>query len=208
MKNNRRKVKKIFLSMITILGFMSAFGISVFAQRTMTPIDRRIDQLNRQSQQAERDRMTREMEGKDRKAVSSKQSLAIKTQIKEDFEALQTAYNKIVINLQSGSLERVFVMEATADVKKYAARLRENLALPEPEKDAANKIVEKEELNLDDRRKSLRALCRHIYDFVTNPIFNEPTGLDVEQAAKAGSEIDKIIELSEKIKDAAEKSSN
>lgn len=210
MKNDRLKVKKIFLSIIAILGFMGAFEISGFAQssRTMIPVERRIEQLNRQSQEAERDSLRREMEGKNRKPDSSKQNQAIKTQIREDFEALQTAYNKVVINLQSGSLERAFVLEATGDIKKYSARLKENLALPEPEKDAANKIVEKEELNLDDRRKSLRELCRHIYNFVTNPIFNEPTGLDVEQAAKAGSEIDKIIEISEKIKDAAEKSSN
>ena len=196
--------------MIAIFGFVSAFEISVFAQgsRTMIPIERRIETLNRQSQESERDSLRREMEGKNRKPANSKQSQAIKTQIKEDFEALQTAYNNIVINLQSGSLERGFVLEASADVKKYSARLRENLALPEPEKIAADEIAAKEEPNLSDRRKSLRSLCRHIYNFVTNPIFNEPTGLDVEQAANARREIDKIIELSEKIRETAEKSSN
>src|SRR5688572_9008793 len=208
MKNDGDKVKKIFLSMIAIFGFVSAFEISVFAQgsRPMIPVERRIETLNRQSQESERDSLRREMEGKNRKPVNSKQSQAIKTQIKEDFEALQTAYNEIVINLQSGSLERDFVLEASADVKKYSARLKENLALPEPEKDAANETAAKEEPNLSDRRKSLRALCRHIYNFVTNPIFNEPTGLDVEQAANARREIDKIIELSEKIRETAEKS--
>lgn len=210
MKGDRSRTKKIFLSVIAIFGFVSAFEISVFAQspRTITAVERRIEQINRQSQQAERDSLTREMEGKNRKPVNSKQSQAIKTQIKEDFEALQTIYNKIVINLQTGALERNFVLEATADIKKFAARLKENLALPEPEKDAAIETAAKEELNLDDRRRSLRALCQHIYNFVINPIFNEPTGLDVEQATNARREIDKIIELSEKIKETAEKSSN
>jgi hypothetical protein len=210
MKNDSSKFNKIFLSKIAIFVFIGAFGISVFAQstRTMTPVDRRIEQINRQIQRSERDNMTREMKGKNRKTVDSKQSQAIKTQIKKDFEALQTAYNKIVINLQSTSFERDFVLEAAAEVKKYASRLKDNLALPEPEKDAANEIAAKEELNLEDRRKSLRTLCQHIYNFVTNPIFNEPTGFDVEKAANAGREMDKIIEISEKIKETAEKSLN
>ena len=208
MKDDSRKAKKISLSMIAVFVFIGAFGISVLAQstRTMTPVDRRIELINRQSQQAERDNMTREMKGKNRKAVNSAQNQAIKTQIKEDFEALQTAYNKIVINLQSGNFERGFVLETTADVKKYAARLKDNLALPEAEKEVAKEI--EAVLNLDDRRKSLRTLCQHIYNFVTNPIFNEPTGLDIDQAANAGREIDKIIELSEKIRETTEKLSN
>lgn len=189
---------------------MSALEFSIFAQssRTMTSVDRRIETINRQSREAERDNMNREMNGKNRKAVNAKQTEAIKTQIKEDFEALQTTYNKIIINLQSGNLERAFVLEATGSVKKYTARLKENLALPKPESESASEIAGKEELNLDDPRKSLRALCRHIYNFVTNPIFNEPTGLDVLQAVKAEDEMNKIIELSEKIKEAAEKLSN
>ncbi len=208
MKNDPGKFNKFFLSKIAIFVFIGAFGISVYAQstRTVTPVDRRIEQINRQIQRSERDDMTREMKGENRKAVNSRQSQAIKTQIKEDFEALQTAYNKIVINLQSGSFERDFVLEAAADVKKYAARLKDNLALPEPEKDVANKA--EAELGLNDQRKSLRTLCQHIYNFVTNPIFNEPTGLDVEKAASAGREINKIIEISEKIKETAEKSLN
>ena len=90
MKNDSGKFNKIFLSKIAIFVFIGAFGISVFAQstRTMTPVDRRKEQINRQIQRSERDNMTREMKGKNRKTVDSKQSQAIKTQIKKDFEAL------------------------------------------------------------------------------------------------------------------------
>lgn len=211
MKVDRNKVKKIFLSIITIFGFVTAFELSVFAQspRTISPIERRVEIINRQSEQFERDRMSGELDGKNRKAANSKHNQAIKDQIKADFEAIQWAYNKIVVNLQSGgNIDRNFVLETTADVKKHAARLKENLALPEPEKDAAKEAQAKEDLNLDNRRKSLQTLCRHIYNFVTNPIFNEPTGLDVNQVGKARREMDKIIELSEKIKENAEKVSN
>jgi hypothetical protein len=211
MKVDRNKVKKISLSIIIISGFVTAFELSVFAQspRTISPIDRRVELINRQSEQFERDKMNRELNGKNRNAANLKRNQAIKAQIKEDFEAIQSAYNKIVVNLQSGgNIDREFVVETTTDIKKYADRLKDNLALPEPEKDTAKEAQAKEELNLDNRRKSLLMLCQHIYNFVTNPIFNEPTGLDVDQAAKAGREMDKIIQLSVKIKETAEKISN
>ncbi len=210
MKDSSRKAKKISLSMIAVFVFIGAFGISVFAQstRTMTPVDRRVEHINRQIQRSERDDMTREMKDQNHKTVNSRQNQAIKTQIKEDFEALQTAYNKIVINLQSGNFDRGFVLETTADVQKYAARLKDNLMLPEPENNKEIENAAKEELNFDNPRIALRTLCRHIYNFVTNPIFNEPTGLDVGQATNAVREIDKVIELSEKIRETAERSSN
>ena len=77
---DRAKVKKVSLSIITIFGFVTALELSVFAQspRTMSPIDRRIDQINRQSQQHERDRMNRELNGRNRRAVNSKRTQAIK----------------------------------------------------------------------------------------------------------------------------------
>lgn len=206
MKDDRGKTKRIFLSIIAVLVFAGAFGISVFAQRPITTIERRTERLNRQSEQWERDRMNREMKGVNRKAVNSKQTLAIKAQIREDFEALQTTYNEIIINLQSGNPGRDFVLKATADVKKYAVRLKNNLALPKLEKDEVDDF--QTELNPDNRREYLRTLCQHIYNFITNPIFNEPTGLDIEQAANAEREIDKVIELSEKIRETAEKSAN
>lgn len=210
MKVSSRKFENVSLSIITISAFVAAFGLSVFAQspRAIIPVERRVDQLNRQIERSERDGLSREIKGKNRNPEDSKQSLAIKAQIKEDFEALQTTYNKIVLNLQSNALERDFVLQATDDIKKSASRLKENLALPKPEENANVETAAKEENNLDDRRKSLRALCSHIYNFITNPIFNEPTGLDIEQAAEAERELEIIINLSEKIKEAAEKSSN
>ncbi|HSK70859.1 MAG TPA: hypothetical protein VK892_04125 [Pyrinomonadaceae bacterium] len=210
MKVERRKLEKISLSIVVVFASVFALQVSVFAQgtRPMIPTDRRIEQINSQIQRSERDKLTREMKGENRSPENSKQNQAIKTQIKEDFESLQATYNKIVLNLQSGDIERGFVLEATADIKKFAARLKQNLALPKPETGAANENAAKDELNLNDRRKSLRVLCHHIYNFVTNPIFNEPTGIVIDQAVNAEREIDIIIELSEKIKEAAEKSTN
>ena len=203
--------RRVSLSVFAIFGFAFALAPLIPAQtgRSVSPPARRIEEMNRQSEQFERDRMNRELTGKDRKAADAKRTQEIRNQIKEDLEALQKAYNEIVINLQSGGTpERDFVLETTADIKKFAARLKENLALPKTEKDAVKENETKEELNLENRRKSLLALCRHIYNFITNPIFNEPTGLEVEQAAKAAREIDKIIEVSGKIKETTERPTN
>jgi hypothetical protein len=42
-------------------------------------------------------------------------------------------------------------------------------------------------------------LRKHIYDFVTNPLFESPGVLDLEQGRKASRDLDRIIELSESI---------
>lgn len=199
MKVDRRRIVNFCLFTLVFTFFITVLGLTIFAQGRVTyPIDRRIEEINRQSRQYERDRLNRELNGKNNKPENSKLSQAVKKQIIEDFNAFQDSYNKIVINLQSGeTIDRQFVLETTADIKKYAARIKENLALPEPEKNTAEET--KEEINLDNRRKSLAALCRHIYNFITNPIFNEPTGLDINQASKANRELYIIIELSDKI---------
>lgn len=208
MKVDRRRIVNFCLFTLAFTVFITAFETPVFAQgRGTYPIDRRIEVINSQSQQYERDRLSRELNGKNRKPVDKKLSQAIKKQIIEDFTAFQDSYNKIVLNLQSGeTIDRQFVLETTADIRKYATRLKENLALPEPEKNTAEET--KEEINPDNRRKSLVALCQHIYNFITNPIFNEPTGLDIQQAANARRELYLIIELSDKIIETTEKPSS
>jgi NADP-dependent 3-hydroxy acid dehydrogenase YdfG len=42
-------------------------------------------------------------------------------------------------------------------------------------------------------------LRKHIYDFVTNPLFESLGVVDLEQGIKAGRDLDRIIELSESI---------
>ena len=163
MKVDRRRIVNFCLFTLVFTVFITVFGITAFAQgRGTYPINRRVEEINRQSQQSERDSLNRELKGKNSKPENSKLNQAKKKQIVEDFTAFQNSYNKIVVNLQSGeTIDRQFVLETTADIKKYAVRLKENLALPEPEK----KTVEEpnEEINLDNRRKSLFALCRYIY---------------------------------------------
>jgi hypothetical protein len=48
--------------------------------------------------------------------------------------------------------------------------------------------------------ESLLKLRKHIYSFVTNPLFEAAPALDVKQADRAGRDLDSILELSEAIR--------
>jgi hypothetical protein len=194
-------LKRFFLLTSAAVIFCLAAELDVSAQggRSISTINRRIEQITRQSEQFERDRMNREMKTRPDSAQNSKQFEAVKAQIKEDLEAVQSAYNKIVLSMQSGgALRRDFVVETAGNIKKHTERLAENLLLPEPKKDEKPELAAE---NFDSHRKSLIALCRHIFNFITNPIFDSAKVLDLEQAAKARRELDIIVHLSGKIKD-------
>lgn len=53
--------------------------------------------------------------------------------------------------------------------------------------------------------ESLMSLRKHIYDFVTNPLFESRGVLDLEQGRKAGRDLDWIIELSGSITKSGDK---
>ena len=56
-------------------------------------------------------------------------------QINDDFQRIQVIHNEMVRMLQPDKgLNYDRLMDLTGDMKKRGARLRENLALPEPEK--------------------------------------------------------------------------
>lgn len=182
---------------------MPVFSPPVAAQRAPYPINRRLEELNRQSAENERDSLNRERRGDTKKPEHSKQNQALKEQIKKDFEGIQAEYNKIVLNLKPDAEPSPdFIAETAGNIKEYAARLKTNLALPQlkTEKEEAAP-----EANFDTPRQSLRALCKHIYNFVTNPIFETPTGLDIELSTRAQKDLEAIIHISDKIKTNSEK---
>jgi hypothetical protein len=202
MQNYRFKfVEKTALFVALILS--TAFSLSVAAQRPTYPINRRIEEINRQSAENERDAMNRDLRGDSRKTENSKQRQALREQIKKDFEGIQAEYNKIVLNLKpNADVSRDFLIEAAGNIRERAARLKTNLALPETKDE---KLKNAPEEKTESVRQSLLALCKHIYNFVTNPIFETPTGLDIEQSSRAQKDLEAIIQISDKIKTDAEK---
>lgn len=192
--------KIFFLILVTsILTAISDLPVSAQSARPVSSHERRIDEINRQSEKLERENMNSELKKQRDSPEQSRQTQVLRAEIKEDLEHIQSAYNQIVILLQSGDEpSRDFIFETTDSIKKHAGRLAHNLSLPEP-KEAERKENQVE--SFESPRKSLRSLGRHIFNFITNPIFDAPQVLDIEQAVKARLELDKIIQLSETIRE-------
>ncbi len=98
------------------------------------------------------------------------------------------------------------VLAAVVEIKKCSSRLKGNLALPQAKNDQDKKISNDVDASSREQLEgTLLTLRKHIYSFVTNPLFEAPTVLDVVQAKKAGDDLESIIELSESIGKSGEK---
>lgn len=173
-----------------------------FAQRGTpgaTAAGRRVDTLTRQGEQYERDNLGRERRAASDSPADRRRAREAAEQVRRDFDGLQAAYNKIVLAMSPGKRPDLdSILDSVAEVKRCASRLRENLALPKPREDEAGKARgAAEETQVEE---SLLRLRKHIYSFVTNPLFEGLPVLDVEQATKAGRDLDMIVELSEGIR--------
>jgi hypothetical protein len=182
-----------------VLSFALSTETTVLAQRPRpVSVERREEQLNRQIMDDARDDLNRELKaGKNKSRVSAQLKLE---QIKKDFEEMQAGYNRIAVAMaDKQNFDFNSILSAVAEVNKNAVRLKENLALPYSKADADNTAQKSEEKPIEIR-SALLTLEKHIYSFVTNPIFEAPSVLDLEQAGIAGRDLEKIIELSENIK--------
>lgn len=162
-------------------------------------VERRIETLNRQGEQYERDKAGRARPGSADAPGDRRRAQLLTEQVKHDFEGLQAGYNKIVLAMASGGrLDPDSISDAVAEVNKCAARLQVNLALPQAKDEEGDKA--RGGVDAAPPEESLLTLRKHIYSFVTNPIFDSPGILDVEQAGKAGRDLDMILKLSESIR--------
>ncbi|MGI9167507.1 MAG: hypothetical protein ACR2G5_14215 [Pyrinomonadaceae bacterium] len=115
--------------------------------------------------------------------------------------------NQIVLAMASKeALNYDPVLAAVAQIKKCSSRLKGSLALPQPNNDQDKKVSDDVDAHSREQLEgSLLTLRKHIYSFVTNPIFESPAVLDVVQAKKAGDDLESIVELSESIGKSGEK---
>jgi len=120
-------------------------------------------------------------------------------QINEDFQRIQMIHNEIVRMLQPDKgLNYDRLADLTNDMKKRSARLRDNLALPQPQKtDTPTHSEAIDEVHL---KKTIADLHDVIVSFVANPIFKNLGVVDAKVVDGAGENLDDIIDLSEEIK--------
>lgn len=189
------KAAPIAFLLTCFLGFIA----DVYSQgvRTTTA-GGRIADFENQRRKADRDSMDREM--RDRKPTKEEiqNAARIKTETKEDLDGMQQAYNEIATRLNEGSISPAFVQEAAGRVNKHALRLKANIAFPKPAKDEESKVPDLSA----DTPKLLRDLCLRIYEFLTDPMIENPQVLDLEAAAKTRSSLERVIAISDKLRSA------
>ena len=121
-------------------------------------------------------------------------------QINEDFQRIQVIHNEIVRMLQPDKgLNYDRLADLTNDIKKRSERLRENLALPQPEK-TDTPPTRSEAIDEAHLKKTIADLHDVIVSFVANPIFKNLGVVDAKVVDGAGENLDDIIDLSEEIK--------
>lgn len=163
----------------------------------------RRDRLEREADLREREFMLRNMEMVKRRRAEPPQPRLAVAQIREDFVRLQVVNNDLARAVFRGStLDPKFVSKSASEIKKLAARLRDNLALPEWQDGSAGNGAKAAPVEL---RPALSALDALVLRFVDGLASKGISLVDAEASLKARRELEEIIKLSEHVKKASEK---
>lgn len=117
-------------------------------------------------------------------------------QVQEDFTNIQVVNNKMLKTVfLDKALDYKLISTTAEEIRKRALRLKANLMLP---KVAGKEKEQGEQAPSDDEqlKAALLTLDRSIMSFVTNPVFKMSNVIDPTLAAKAGRDLDSIIEFS------------
>jgi hypothetical protein len=119
------------------------------------------------------------------------------SEIAEDYRDLQQVNNKMMATvMRAPEPDYKLIAGSVADIRKRAERLRVNLVLPAPEAKDEKKSEPKPIEDAAGMKAALLALDRSIMSFVRSPLFKNTDVLDAEAAAKAGRDLDEVIERS------------
>jgi hypothetical protein len=126
-------------------------------------------------------------------------------QIKEDFERIQLIDREMMKAVFVANLiDYQQILKTTNEIRKRAARLKTNLAYPEPPtRDTSRTRAGHED---EDIKVSLTNLDQAITSFVMNPIFQlQQEVVESRLAIKATSDLMDIAELSDRLKNHAQR---
>jgi hypothetical protein len=148
------------------------------------------------------------LRGAELPARSSKDQRSVQAaaeQVKQDFKRIQVLRNSLARHLTSKSpLDYKTIADTAGELNKRANRLRAYLA---PQTSDGHDEQPRSRIELDGAllKSALMTLCQRIDSFTGNPVFKVLDVVDVEQAARAGGDLQGIIRLSARIKDGAER---
>lgn len=124
-------------------------------------------------------------------------------QIGEDFHELQALNNKMMSQAWSQKdLDYGYLSDMISRIRGKASRLKGNLNLPEPvntEKAHSNRTI----FNDTDFRGALMLLDRTIMNFVSNPLFQKPNTIELQQGVNARRDLETVIGLTSDLKKTA-----
>ncbi len=182
-------------------------GLGVQGQSTTAPRTSRGDTVQREQQrQVEMQMIERALTTEGRSARPKRYPPAVLDQIRADFLQIQVTDRKLAkaINPEL-DLDLKLVGQLTGDIRKCSRRLKENLALPQPQALQSNTSTTTAEDNHERLRSSLSVLSGLIESFVSNPMFEQSKVFDRYLADKAWQDLTAIIKLSGGIKRSSER---
>jgi hypothetical protein len=196
---NHQLTKFCFISLFA-LDFCLALNCSVQAQQPVSvPANRTNTDRQRQQEMTKREYQLRNFGVESKTPISDKEKKALIAQVEQDFNRILTLHNEIARAITSDApLDYPFVSEASGEIKKRSARLRSTLMLQQSDEEKTSSS-ESSKFENDNFKPVLTTLCKHIRDFVTNPLIETPGTVSAEHLARAKRDLDRIISLSGRI---------
>jgi len=123
--------------------------------------------------------------------------------IKEDFRDLQSFNNKMMADAwMQEALDYSAIADMVSRIRSRASSLKGSLTLPESEKsEAAMPAV----TTVRQFREELLLLDKTVMRFVNNPVFQAANSVDVNQAKNASQDLDRVLLLTDDVKQNAQK---
>jgi hypothetical protein len=121
-------------------------------------------------------------------------------QLGDDFKTIQNINNRMMGDAWApAQLDYGHLAEMISEINGRAARLKNNLSLPEP--DISKKQAERLSISgLKEFRSALLLMDRSLMSFVTNPIFQRPNVVQIDLAKQARLDLENVIALSGNLK--------
>lgn len=188
-----------FSCFLAVLLSVAAAEINAQATRSLSNLGRRLDEFNKQNDKVARDEMNREMNGRKPSKEELQNAARIKSETKEDLEALQAEYNEIALKLNARvKIEDSFVRNLAGSIHKHASRLHSNMVFPKQDENEIRPPIRSVQA---DVRLQLNDLCSRIFEFLTNPMIENPNIIDISSAKSARLSLESVIEISNRIRE-------
>lgn len=123
-------------------------------------------------------------------------------QIREDYRQLQLVNNALARATSAGAHDAKEIERAVAEIRRRAARLRENMALPEPDEAVRREVAPAKAERVDHL---LIILDNLVMAFVNSPVFEQGKVVNVRQSMKARADLEEIIAVSDRIRKGSER---